>query len=458
MKLFLTVIMAFASAVALSANAENASGANCVPKAEMQAIAQHFTQFQNLANGDYCFDGSHESHLIAGLMFMRKTRFSSSMPKSPDDLFSGTFANDWYGYFIGRINDFNIPSSCPKGVGAYVYMFGNTMYVCPMLLSDNFTALDRASVMMHEARHIDGYPHITCSRGPRAGLQGACDQRIADHGSYGVTVETYAQLAKYGEDLHPALRSYSRASAIVYGDEAFENPVQMSRTPRLLLMTTQGAFHALELTAGVIRMETLGQSPALGHIAMRAQHMVLFPDDKSLPAMYVFARNEGEIAQQAGDIAIEYNSLPPAQKSEWLDVHYGAQWSARLLRSKAKVNCDPRSEATSDLTISPEVPTSFIYPEGYDRGAKTAYVLMQSGNLFELGCSDFGKPFLNRVLVRLLDQPYKRVQKIGRDVLGLTPDGRLFKIENGQSTPVQTSLDGRIHEIAPNTRSEFFDP
>ena len=82
---------------------------------------------------------------------------------------------------------------------------------------------------MHEARHIDGYPHITCSKGPRKGLQGACDNRITDTGSYDVTVETYAQMAEYSPNLHPALRAYSKASAVIYADEAFaQNPHQES--------------------------------------------------------------------------------------------------------------------------------------------------------------------------------------------------------------------------------------
>lgn len=431
------------------------TGTECVPQSEMQAIAQHFTQFRHLANkSEYCYDGTNESGLIAGIMFMRKTAFAAQMPNSPDDLFSGSFKSDWYRYFIGRIHDFQIPGNCPKGVGAYVYMFGNTMYVCPMLLSDNFTALDRASVFMHEARHIDGFPHTTCTRGPRAGLQGACDNRMSDRGSYAVSVETYAQLAAYATDLHPALKAYSRSAAVIYADEAFEAPVRIDRQQQFLLMTTQGEFHTLNLAGGVTTRQ-LGESPALGKLVMRAQHMILYPDDKSLPAKYVFARNEGDIQQAAGDIAVEYNGLAPAARAEWVDVHIGAQWAARILRDKMRIGCDPRSDSSTDVSNNGEIPVAMVYPNGYDRAARQAHVAMQSGRIFEIGCSG-NRPYA-RPSSLSFDQPYKRIQKAGADVVGLTADGRLFRISGSTSTALQTPLDGRIHEISPNQHVEFFD-
>ncbi len=428
---------------------------NCVSQAEMQTIATHFRQFQELANkGEYCFDGSHESHLIAGIMFMRKTQFANPMPESADELFSGRFASDWYQYFIGRIDEFQIPATCPKGVGAYVYFWGTTMYVCPMLLSDDFTALDRASVMMHEARHIDGFPHVTCRRGPRAGLSGACDNRISDGGSYAVTVETYAQLSRYAEGIHPALKAYSRANAVVYADEAFDTPVQIHRTPQLLLLTTQGEFHTLTLKNG-IETEQLGNTPALGRIVMRGSHMILYPEDRTLKSKYVFARNEGDIQQTAGDISTEYNSSTPQQRAEWVDVHLGTQWSARVLKRSTRIGCDPRSDATTEMDHGGQIAASLIYPNGYDRGSKTIHLVMQSGRIYELGCTGT-RPFLRPSNVSF-DQNYKRIHKLGDTVVGLTADGRLFKIQGSTSTPLQTSLDGRVYEIAPYQMVEFFD-
>ncbi len=429
----------------------SASAADCISQQEMTTIASHFRQFDNLKNGEYCLDESPTSRLLAGIMFMRKTAFAPQMPNSADELFSGKFESDWYNYFIGRIDAFEVQTSCPKGVVAYVYFFGTSMYVCPTALTPNFTSLDLASVFMHEARHIDGFPHMTCSQGARKGLSGACDTRISDGGSYAVTVETYAQIAKYANDLHPALRSYARASSVIYADEAFENKVRVDRTPQFMVMTNNGEFHAVSAQG---QLKRLGSSPAIGRIALRAQHMVLYPDDKSLKAKYLFVNNEGEINQEAGDIAIEYNSQTPQQRANWMGVHIGAQWTTKVFKDKLVFTCDPRAATVRELSTNGEIPANIIYPNGYDRGSSSASLVMESGRVFEFGCQN-NNPFLRQS--SNLDQPYKRVHKQGDDVLGLGQDGKLYKINGSTSTVISTSLDGRIHDLVPYQAFSFFD-
>lgn len=450
-------LLLIGSVLTLGTVTANAAGnTGCISAADMQDIASHFNQFQNLAGKEYCFDGSQTSNLLETIVFMRSTNFAPSMPKSNDQLFSGAFANDWWGYFTGRINEFSVQDDCPKGVGAFVYAFGgNTMYVCPMMLTANFTSLDRSSIFMHEARHIDGYPHVTCSHGPRAGLGGACDQRISDGGSYAVTVETYAQLAKYAPDLHPALRAYARAASVVYADEAFEETTRVDREDDFLLMTNKKEFYRLPAD-GSTTLERWGDSPALGHIVMRARFSILYPEDKSLPAKYVFQHNEGDLAQQAGDLAMEYNSQTPAQRAELIDMHLGAQWSVRVYRDHLVFSCNPRSADTQTVSLGGQVPASVIYPNGLDRAAKSVNVITQSGAVLEVGCNDSGNGYLKDASL-VLDQAYKRVVRSGKQVLGLSKDGRLFAINGATSVPLQTSVDGQIFELSPVQAYGFYD-
>jgi hypothetical protein len=438
-------------ALLILASTTTAQAQECVPQSEMQAIASHFKQYANLAGSEYCFNDSEESHLIAGLVFMRKTKFEQA-GRSPDDLFSGKFANDWWGYFIGRISKFEIDKGCPKGVIAYVYMFGgSTMYACSAAMTDNFTAMDLASVFMHEARHMDGFPHITCSQGPRQGLSGACDQRISDGGSYAITVETYSQLAKYALDIHPALKAYARSSSIVYADEAFQTPVAIKRTQRFMVMANNKQFHTVD-TSGAT--QTLGNSPELGKIYMRAQHMILIPNNVNSNARYVFARGEGEIASQAGDQANEYNALPPGDRSNLVDIHVAAQWNARVYKNKIRFNCDPRSPNVKELSLA-EAPVGMIYPNGYDRGARTAQLMTESGKVYDLGCSG-GNPQL-QFSSFTFDRKYKSMYKVGGLILGLTMDGFVREIQGTTSRPFALGgLDGNIYELMPNQAIDFY--
>lgn len=432
-----------------------ASATDCVSQAEMTEIASHFSQFRNLAKTDFCYDGSPTSNLVASLMFMKKTAFEADMKKSFDELFSGKFSQSWYNYFIGRINNMNVQSSCRKGVGAYVRNFGRTMYVCPLLLSDTFSALDRASVFMHEARHVDGYPHVTCSQGPRKGLQGACDDKISDGGSYSVTVETYAQLAKYATDLHPALKAYSMASAVTFADEAFETPARVNRRNELLLMDNNKNLYSLNLAENN-EITELGQTPALGHIVLRAQHLILFPEDKNLTARYLFAKNEGEIDQSAGEATTEYNAQSPDQRDDLVDIHISAQWTAKVYHDKVRFACDPRSATINELSLKGAKAVSILYLKGYDRASRLNYLLLNDGQLYEFGCTESTKPFL-RVSAIKLPMDFKRMHKVGDIVVGLTAEGSLFTVDGIKATAIPTSIDGEIHEIAPRQSYGFTD-
>lgn len=451
LKLSLISIVVAASSLALATETNQ----DCIPKSEMQEIAKHFTQFSSLANADFCNDDSQNWHLISSIEFMRKTQFAENMKPSQDELFSGRFASSWYDYFIGRINNLEVVSDCPKGVIAYVYMFGDkTMYTCPAALTDRFSSLDRASVMMHEARHIDGFPHMTCTRGARKGLNGACDVKIADGGSYAVTVETYAQLGKYAEGIHPALKSYAKTSAVIYADEAFENSVRINRTEHLLVLTQDKKFHALNVSNN--ETKSLGQVEALGHIIRRGQHLVIFPTDKNLKARYVFTNNEGEISQSPMDMVTEYNAQTPEQRAQLVDVHVGAQWNARVYANKVTFSCDPRAEAKKDLTLpAGEKAVTLMYPEGYTREALKTLLSTEKGSIYELGCNN-KNAYLKPSSVRM-DQQYVRVHKAAGQVFGLTSVGQLFKIESGRSTPVQTNLQSPVVEILPQQSFNFYE-
>jgi hypothetical protein len=437
----------------------NVYAADCISAADMTEIAKKFTQFQNMSGKEYCYDNSDISRLMAGIMFMRDTKFDASMPASKDELFSGKFGLNWWGYFTGRINKFSIQANCPKGAGAFVMpTFGSkTMYVCPLMLSDAFSALDSASVYMHEARHIDGFPHTTCTNGPRKGIQGACDDRITDAGSYAVTVETYAQIARYSQNVHPAMKAYSKASALVYAFEAFEYPVNINFTPDFLVLNKDLSFHKLAVDQSSFKSTQLGSAPHLGQIMIRRDYFVLFPDDKNLPAAYVFTKDEGVLNQPAGADAIEYNSQTPAEKAKLVGIHYGGTWSAKVTTSSIRFVCDPYgSGAKVEQAISGGNPISIIYPSGYDKLSLASFLQMDNGLIVEFGCDAKKNPYMKNANIQL-DQVFKRLFKSGTVTLGLTEDGHLYRVQNGSSTPLATPFDGQVHDLIANKTYTFFD-
>lgn len=424
--------------------------ANCISASEMTQIARDFTQFSNLAGKEYCADNSPTSYLIGGIYYMRKTQFSQPMVNSPDELFSGKFSGNWYKYFTNLIHTLTVESSCPVGAVAFVYGFyhENTMHVCPMALTGAFTPLDLASVFMHEARHIDGFAHVTCSQGPRAGLQGACDKKISDAGSYAVSVETYAQLGKYGKDIHPAYRAIAQASSLIYAAEAFQVPVRINREEAFVALTADKKLY--QFGSDLKAATQIGQTENSGHIIKSKLGLVLLPENKSQLMVRFFQTGETQTMD------IEYNKLSAAARANVVDYYFGWTWNARIDKNKVTFFCDKRQKPTvsSEVAISGEA-LAVVYPEGYAPDKNYAYVTTTNG-MVKISCPTLGGQgqvaAANNVQ---LDADIKRVHKANVTTIGLTNTGELVNLSNN-SQRVDLGI-GTISDVISFTRATFFE-
>lgn len=423
--------------------------ANCISAADMTQIARDFKQFANLAGKEYCADNSPTSYLLGGIYYMRKTQFNQPMVNSPDELFSGKFAGDWYKYFTGLIKTLTVESSCPVGAVAYVYGFfhENTMHVCPMALTGAFTSLDLASVFMHEARHIDGYSHVTCADGPRAGLQGACDRKISDAGSYAVTVETYAQLGKYGKDIHPAFRAIAQASSLIYAAEAFQTAVRINREEAFVALTADKKLY--QFGSDLNSATQIGQTENLGHIIKSKLGLALLPEDKNQSMVKFFQTGETQTMDN------EYNKLSSAVRANVVDYYFGWIWNARVNKNKVTFFCDKRRNPTqsSEVALNGGEALSIVYPEGYAPDKNYAYVTTTKG-LVKISCEGMQGKIVAANNVQV-DADFKRVHKANATTIALTNDG---EIVNLTGSPVRVDLGLRdIVDITSYTRATFFE-
>lgn len=451
--LLIAAAMLLSFSVSARAQVAAASGPRCVSASDMTRIAADFTQFAPLSGRQICDDGSEGWRILAALMFLREIRFESS-ERSRDELFSGRFAGNWYEYFARRINYLELLPECRKNVGAYVRIGGDpTMYICPMALTDQISAVDLAGIMMHEARHMDGFPHIDCTRGPRRQLPGACDERISDGGSYAVTVETYAQIARYATGLHPAQRAYARAAAVYFADEAFEHPVRVARKSQWLLLTSLLDLYLFDAKSG--ELSEAGRVHTFGKIIRRGIHMILFPEDRNQPAEFVFGNGAGRLVQSPPEFVKDYNAQTPSQRAELVDLHLATQWHARVYRNRVTMGCDPLSESTVDVNLPDgQRAKVLIYPEGYRRDANNVHLLTESSEVVELRCEG-GRATARKIRLRF-DRDYSRIENGAGDVLGIA-EQKLYRIEGRRSRELRTGLEGTVMDMVPYDTFEFLD-
>jgi hypothetical protein len=98
------------------------------------------------------------------------------------------------------------------------------------------STLGRVGVVIHEARHTDGYRHIPCTQGPYQGISMAgCDSEYEYSGSHAVEMEYYARVVAQGENFHPLYKKMARLMAMGRTNFVFNKPVIQAREALFLI-------------------------------------------------------------------------------------------------------------------------------------------------------------------------------------------------------------------------------
>ena len=100
------------------------------------------------------------------------------------------------------------------------------------------STLGRVGVVVHEARHTEGYSHVPCRYGPYQGMfLPGCDKTFASGGSHSVEMEYYARVVFQGQNFHPVYSSMARMMNLARSNFVFnEGPMAM----REALLTLTG--------------------------------------------------------------------------------------------------------------------------------------------------------------------------------------------------------------------------
>jgi hypothetical protein len=98
------------------------------------------------------------------------------------------------------------------------------------------STLGRVGVVIHEARHTEGYRHIPCTQGPYQGISMAgCDSTYEYSGSHAVEMEYYARVVTQGENFHPLYKKMARLMALGRTNFVFNKQVIQAREALFLI-------------------------------------------------------------------------------------------------------------------------------------------------------------------------------------------------------------------------------
>lgn len=197
---------------------------------------------------DFCDPDNLAYHVAKALLFTKSVGKlnGSALDKSGQ----GFLSNDPYQFFSRRIRSIQFEpdgEDCSDVMNAYVDAAEDigksdgVMHVCQSLakLDDYFIS----SVLIHEARHEEGYHHVPCHHGfYMAPGQRSCDESYSSGGSYAIQAEYLIKTSRSSR-VDPSIRQNSRANAIELLAERFNQlPLGLQKGAVLLTQGSEDSY------------------------------------------------------------------------------------------------------------------------------------------------------------------------------------------------------------------------
>lgn len=328
--------------------------------------------------------------------------------------------SDFWGYFSEHVSYMVNEDSCRDGVVAFVFggMQDRTVHLCPLFYENSQNVYDRAETILHEARHFEGFRHVTCARGPRIGKAGACDNFIEEKGSYAVTVESFAKMALLAEGVPGPARAQLKNQAVVY-DEAFNKPILPDgfQSTYMLSKDKQKAF----MFDGAKAFEV----PAITSARLISRNVALaaFPLDKTdAYTLDTYSKNFDTLPAQ-GSLSIAYNGTEISQRPEMLDLINGSYMGAFLHRDLIGLRF-PTDKEFVKIPLGFQAERLLLATELGLEGKDSGYVLSTEGKMFQVQLLPEGQSKITEIPNMMGN--LKNIILIGEKRFGLTSDGELL--------------------------------
>jgi hypothetical protein len=194
----------------------------CVSQADAQRYLSDFrVNVESFGGLELCDSKIDTKKLLNDISLIEKTDFAPD----PDHFLIGNLVplDQYYGWMkaltrgVERGND--RPTASAYNSGGHFTMQNGWAAL---------STLGRVGVVIHEARHTQGYGHIPCTHGPYAGSGSeGCDASVAAKGAHAVEVEYYTRVVLNAKNLHPVYQSMARLMAMGRANFVFnESPMK----------------------------------------------------------------------------------------------------------------------------------------------------------------------------------------------------------------------------------------
>lgn len=404
---------------------------------------------------DRCAPDTHTYKMMQAMELIRTLQFSSrhlSQPYNQDIL-----PTDFWGYFSQRANTVHDEDSCQDGVVAFVYGMekDGIVHICPLFYDPHLSKFERAETLLHEVRHFEGYTHVTCTRGPREGMEGACDESVEEKGSYAVTVESLAKMSLLDQNATSVEKAMTKSTAIVLANQVFNEPIRPRDLKAIYLADQNGHQAYMYSDAGVLPISAITD----GQVISRDQALAVFPKDHSdAYTADVFEPNLSPLPA-LGTFSETYNSTPQAQRPDVVDI-------MNLDYLSASITTHEIEGALRGATAQTKIALPWNLKAAYsaqevgvdDQNNDALYVVNDQNKMFRVQLTSDDPSKYN---IEPIGNPLGDITQVAifNDTrLGLGPDGQVLVDQFGRWQPYEPLKNLKVaHMTRPFMWDQYFE-
>lgn len=211
----------------------------CIDKAKAESYVSAFgINIESFGGLELCDPSVDSKKLFNDLRLVEEGRFAGNQ----ENLFIRNFVDrdNYFNWLRGETRGIERGSGIP-----YATAYNSGGYFTMQDGWAKLSTLGRVGTVIHEARHTEGYGHVTCNHGPYMDTWvSGCDRSVEGAGSHSIEMEYYARVVVQGANFHPVYREMARLMLLARSNFVFNtNPLTAKDT--LVARTDDGVieFH-----------------------------------------------------------------------------------------------------------------------------------------------------------------------------------------------------------------------
>lgn len=383
-----------------------------------------------------CDKESPAYQMLSHLRLMKNIKISSAPLEGRYN--PNIIGNDFWKFFTERIDRVRIVNGdnerCKNGAMAFVDISESKFpkekgiaQVCPLFYDKYFSDYERVSVLLHESRHVEGFPHVMCEAGNKVGSSGGCDDRIQSKGAYAVTVESLAKMALRGINIPEKDKEDLKTLLLVQLD-SFNELVRGRGNMGIILEIDQS--YPLSNQSFFFDGKALYPIHDFGshQWVSRVFGVLGIPLEKSAGFSIDIFKKNLQKKEPLGGCIKAYNESPREKRQVLIDIVLDAHYSACIFENEVRGRVSVNDGDDAIASFKEKIESVYTSDEVGDQDRDSFYVRTQLKTYYRLRFDEKTNKFdVQRVANPVLGM--KRLFFFNSDLTGITNDGRLMVVD-----------------------------